>query len=347
MLVLRDSDISPILHNLTLPQCHHLLHTLWQALAAYTSQHSSPTAPKLLHQPVRETIVTDAQHTTLFMPASDTHSTTGIKIVTLPGGGGAARGAINIFSPEGELRGVINAQQITAFRTALATMIPFCHYRLPPKANVVVFGAGKQAEWHVRLALLLAADSIATVTVVNRRLGTLKRFEETVLAELGETFPGVAFHAITNEQADFYGRLRQAVGDSDAIFCCTPSTQPLFSESYLRRDDKARFISLIGSYKPHMQEVDSATLLSGNNILVDSKEACLEEAGELIMANVQREQLVEVGELPSPGETNEKRLLEGNTVFKCVGMGIMDIVIGRELLDIAGERGVGIRIESF
>ncbi|KKZ68803.1 hypothetical protein EMCG_05602 [[Emmonsia] crescens] len=288
------------------------------------------------------------------MPASDTKTTTGIKVVTLPGGGGTAKGAINIFSPEGELQGLLNAQQITAFRTALASMIPFLHHKLPERANIVIFGAGKQAEWHIRLSLLLVAANIATVTVVNRRLETLEKFDKTVLAELRSQFPQITFRYISNGESDFDLKLQNILAASDAIFCCTPSTQPLFPDSYLRHSDqgghKTRFISLIGSYKPHMEEIDSATLLSGSKILVDSKEACLEEAGELIKANVQKDQLVEVGEMSSPfdvAEDKDAQLLEGNTIFKCVGMGIMDVVIGRELLNIASGKGIGVRVESF
>ncbi|EQL30272.1 hypothetical protein BDFG_07215 [Blastomyces dermatitidis ATCC 26199] len=334
--------------------CRRLLHSLWNALAVYSRENSNPAATKLLHQPIRETIVTSLHHTTLFMPASDTRTTTGIKIVTLPGGGGTAKGAINIFSPEGELQGLLNAQQITAFRTALASMIALLHHRLPEQANIVVFGAGKQAEWHIRLSLLLVAAKITTVTIVNRRVETLVKFDTTLLAELRSQFPQITFSSISNEEPDFDPKLRNILEAADAIFCCTPSSQPLFPDSYLHHGDqserKTRFISLVGSYKPHMEEIDSATLLSGSNILVDSKEACLEEAGELIKANVQKDELVEVGELPFPFEGAEGReapLLEGNTIFKCVGMGIMDIAIGRELLNVARGKGIGIQIESF
>ncbi|OJD17082.1 hypothetical protein AJ78_02782 [Emergomyces pasteurianus Ep9510] len=354
MLVLRDCDISPILKGLTSEECRQLLHTLWSALAAYSQQNSNPATPQLLHQPIRETIVTNLQHTTLFMPASDTRTSTGIKVVTLPGGGGTAKGAINIFDPEGNLQGLLNAQQITAFRTALASMIPFLHHRLPERANIVVFGAGKQAEWHIRLALLLVAAKIATITVVNRSLETLEKFDKTLVEELRGHFPRIAFNSICSTDRGSDLTLQKILAESDAIFCCTPSTQPLFPNSYLRQGDprgcKSRFISMIGSYKPHMEEVDSATLLSGKIILVDSKEACLEEAGELIKANVQKDQLVEVGELPFPvnvTEGKDAQIWEGNTIFKCVGMGIMDIVIGRELLKVAGSKEIGVRVESF
>jgi len=154
---------------------------------------------------------------------------------------------------------------------------------------------------------------------------------------------------VREDNPNFDAELCHRMLESDVIFCCTPSAVPLFLNSYLMPTDggaaKRRFISLIGAYKPHMQEIEAATLLPENQILVDSKEACLQEAGELIKTWVRKEHLLGIGELrsrvPSDGDGRE------NTVFKCVGMGIMDIVIGREILKIVAERGAGIQIERF
>ena len=96
-----------------------------------------------------------------------------------------------------------------------------------------------------------------------------------------------------------------------------------------------------------MQEIDSRTLFSGANgtIYVDSVEACMEEAGELIMAKVDERQLVELGELDS--STTSILEGDGNVVFKCVGMGIMDLVIARSLLGMARQQGLGTVVEGF
>jgi ornithine cyclodeaminase/alanine dehydrogenase-like protein (mu-crystallin family) len=290
------------------------------------------------------------------MPASDTDTVTGLKVVTLPAGGGPPKGAINLFSPEGDLLGVLNAELITAFRTAVATMIPLVCHRLPDRANVLVFGAGKQAEWHIRLCLKLFGDKTDQVTVINRGKPGLEALRRNLDADLTPSFPKVSFayHWKDSQELGEEG-LQKVVSEADAVFCCTPSTQPLFSDSYLGgKGAKRRFLSLIGSYKPHMQEVDSETLLSGDNILVDSREACLAEAGELLMAGVTGGQLVEIGELPilepedwDKATETDRPNSSANTVFKCVGMGIMDLVIGREILRLGRDMGVGIEIESF
>lgn len=88
-----------------------------------------------------------------------------------------------------------------------------------------------------------------------------------------------------------------------------------------------------------MQEVDADTLLSGGKVFVDSKEDCLVEAGELIMAGVKEDQLVEVGDLE--GYERELQSRKGNHVFKCVGFAIMDLLAAQEILNLAKEKGVG------
>lgn len=140
------------------------------------------------------------------------------------------------------------------------------------------------------------------------------------------------------------------IGISDVIFGCTPATEPNFPFQFLAKSPKQRFISIIGSYKPHMQEIDSETVLSGGGkVYVDSKEACMKESGELIRAKIPSERLIEIGELYKANEkSNALDLSDGhNVIFKCVGMGIMDLAVGLKILDIARESRLGSEIEGF
>lgn len=174
--------------------------------------------------------------------------------------------------------------------------------------------------------------------------------------------------------------LKEQVRDADVIFCCTPATAPLFPADHLTSSEgrkKGRYISLIGSYQPHMCEIDPEILRQavahdhgrhhhkhakqGGVIVVDSLEACLKEAGEIIQAGLSAEQLVEVGELimvkravlrevEMGGAGDEglyKWLKGGNVVYKSVGLGLMDLCVGEDLVNIANEKGVGTRIKDF
>ncbi|EXJ67641.1 uncharacterized protein A1O5_08987 [Cladophialophora psammophila CBS 110553] len=332
MLVLKERDVHSLLSNISVSECHRLLSNLHDILRAYSSTKNAPQSEQMIHQPERESIVTRIGNTSLFMPSSITTST-GIKTVTISPKG--LKGCINVFAPDGELLGVLNAEEVTAFRTSLAVMIPYV--RWPNiKRNLVIFGAGRQAEWHLKLALLLS--DVKHVTVVNR---SSPRRMERLFADLQQKNADLVCRVLLKTAETFDSQLRECLMASDIIFCCTPSVTPHFSFSYL--DKKPRFISLIGSYKPSMQEIDSETLLSAERIYVDTKEGCLVEAGELIKANVKGDELIEIGEL----QDNESLKTGGNLIFKCVGMGIMDLVMAGNLLEMAREKGMGLTVDEF
>ncbi|KAL5000087.1 hypothetical protein BDV10DRAFT_163329 [Aspergillus recurvatus] len=377
MYLLPELAVAQLLRRLTRPQCISFLRTLDTALLTVSAQSSTPDE-HLVHQPLRTAITTKDNNLSLFMPVSNT-SSTGIKIVTASQSHGII-GVINIFSPKGELLGLLSAAEITAFRTALAVMSLFVRVsgsgiqreRIVilgsgiQRERIVILGSGRQAEWHARLALLLCPGEVRRVAFVNRGRKRLEELEEDVISDLKTTCPDVEFTTLSKEGNDDYEEhLRDELARSDVIFSCTPSTEPNFPYSYLAGlgtgasagSSKARFISLIGSYRPHMQEIDTETLLSGGGtVYVDSREACLEESGELIRAGMKGDQLVELGELyqgQGLGENEDEepqpvKVAEGrNVVMKCVGMGIMDLVTGKKLLELGRERGIGVEVDGF
>lgn len=352
MRLLTGPQISTILRNLTQQDARTLLEALSTALATYTAQKAGSTTAQTLHQPMRTVIQTSQGHTTLFMPISD-EQTTAVKVATVPKSGDI-QGAITLYSDVGELLGVLNAAEITAFRTALATMTVLTRWVEGSEEvrdrHLVVFGAGKQAEWHVRLVLLLVPN-VTKVVVINRSKGRLDRFKESVLDEIGATYGDVQFETLCAESSESYTEdVRKRLYEASIICCCTPSKEPLFPATNLSDSNspvKKRFLSLIGSYKPEMQEIDTETVQQASQIIVDSKEACLEEAGELIRAKKTKEDLVEAGELfDSKGRStiNSDNAL---TIFKCVGFALMDLTLAQALLNMAEEKGEGSVFESF
>ncbi|CAI7621693.1 unnamed protein product [Penicillium pancosmium] len=337
MHILSKPDVAKLFRTLTQSQCHEFIAELGKALVAISAE-SKPTVPaedKLIHQPLRTVFATKADNTCIFMPVSNTE-TTGIKCVTVAPGG--IQGVINLFSPDGRLQGLLAAAEITAFRTALASMTLFVRSHDIRKENVLVFGSGRQAEWHARLALLLYPEQIRRLVFVNRSRARLNEMERDVFGDLRVRNPGVNITTISKEDTPHYDEtLLRELQFSDVIFSCTPSLQPNFSFSALQSVPKQRFISLIGSYKPPMHEIDTETLLSG------------EESGELITAGVQGDQLTEMGDLlASIGPGEGVQIPTGaNVIYKCVGMGLMDLVIGKKVLDVGAELGLGTQVDGF
>jgi ornithine cyclodeaminase/alanine dehydrogenase-like protein (mu-crystallin family) len=270
--------------------------------------------------------------------------------------------------------------------------------------DVTIFGAGKQAYWHARLALLLRGDEIHHLNIINRSFETAG----SLVHDLYKIPWPVDIHhpqttIVTPMHTEYQRYLKSTIRASSVIFCTTPSTEPLFPPEYLTSTEgrkKGRYVAAIGSYKPHMIELHPDILRQavapshkhhhhkhakqGGAVVVDSVEACLKEAGEVIQAGLGGREVVELGELVmlkrdaeakrinrresessldsagvelggktkgAKGEDDDGGLGEwlqrGNVVYKSVGLGLMDVVVGGDLVRLADARGVGTRLEKF
>lgn len=309
------------------------------------------------------------------------------------------RGSLTIMDPSGNPIALINAEEVTAFRTALASSCLF--KKRHSVHDVTVFGAGKQAYWHIRIAMLLRGEDIHHVNVINRSFDRARKLmmrlynplpgDENYVNTIGHKYNSKTKTAVLTPSHPEYERLlKEYVRSANVIFCTTPSTEPLFPASYLTNPEgrkKGRYIAMIGSYKPHMIELHPDILkqavaphhehrhfhkhqTEGGAIVVDSVEACLKEAGEIIQARIKPHEVVELGELVMLRRDAEKRrevhketgekgvevpdnsglhnwLFKGNVIFKSVGIGLMDVVVGNELVRLAREKGIGTVIDNF
>ncbi|KAF2866930.1 hypothetical protein BDV95DRAFT_503854 [Massariosphaeria phaeospora] len=346
------------------------------------------------------------------------------------------KGSLTLLDKDGAPRALLNAEELTAFRTALASTMLF--KKRTNVHDVVVFGAGKQAYWHTRLALLLRGPDIHHLNIINRSFDSAAALVQRLYRPFAAPaqFPDLDVHSpddseasglarpkitiLTPQHGEYARLLKATVRASSAIFCTTPSLTPLFPGSYLTNTEgrrKGRYVCAVGSYKPHMLELDPAVLKQnvtpehgnhhhkharqGGAVVVDSVEACLREAGEVVQAGLTGDEVVELGELVMLKREAERRrrdgeegkeeaqgldgrgvelrveggkkttkkkekkgdmekegrdevhegltewLQRGNVIYKSVGLGLMDVVVGGELVRLADERGVGTRIENF
>lgn len=372
-----------------------------------------------------------------------------------------AFGSLTVADNAGRPNGFINADETTAFRTALASSLLLI--RRQQLRTLTVFGTGKQAYWHIRLALKLRGRSIRTVNIINRSLSDrTKLFMKSFLTEdnsvkTKEGWQNTKFAMMSPEYGEYDRVIKEQLRAADAIITTVPSTDPLFDHLILTSTEgrkKGRLLIAIGSYKPHMIELPIEIVhqavakrdhrhfhrhaAEGGVIVVDTLTGCLKEAGEIIQAELNPMQLVEVGELvmlemqdvpessdstpTSPidlekvenlsldgasastssmssifkrddssisssgrssslsralsgnlgrrGSKSDKHrrssstdsrkkkksekddamsrwLSEGNVIYKSVGLGLMDLVIGGELVRLAREKGVGQTVNDF
>lgn len=369
--ILTEPDIGQIFDTLDPTQLTGFIDALEHALAEYSCRDG------VSYQSERAAVTRPGGQVSLFMPAT-TEDMIGVKIVGVrpsdkipstregqkpePG----LKSVLTLCDAQGQAIGVLNAAGLTAFRTSLGSMLLF-RFRKDVE-NIVVFGAGKQALWHIRLAILLRGQDIRKITIVNRSTART----EDLITELHSQKVALPSHIVVGKfegGADRNTALKSLVLDADAIFCTTPSTEPLFPASFLTSQEahkKSRYISAIGSYRLDMQEIDpplfqtitdsSNTLpfptYKGGVIAVDSIEGCLKEAGELVKAGVPVEKMLEVGAVLQEKATSGASelstwLQEGLVVYKSVGVGVMDLAIGQHLLTVAASRNIGLRVEDF
>ena len=413
LTILPDSDVRSLLLSLTKEEVVELQHNLGEALHDYSTGTQETTGACSANQPERISIPSGNGQTALFMPARS-GTTTGVKIISIgsvptpvPSRHGSIntisttssnpsekpslassqtttpRGSLTILDSSGKPFGFINAEELTAFRTALASTIILA--KRSKVHSITVFGAGKQAYWHIRLALILRGADIHHINIINRSFATVQPLMQEIYqsddwTDLRNSNSKLRFSALSGDFVEYQRLLKEHVRDADAIFMCTPSTSPLFPAEFLTSIEgrkKGRYVSLIGSYKPHMVELHPDVLRQavqpdhrnhhhhhaekGGVIVVDSLDACLKEAGEVIQAGINPTQLVEIGELfmvkkaamkememGGPGEKGLRRWLEGgNVIYKSVGLGLMDLCVGEDLVILARDRGVGTTIDDF
>lgn len=96
-----------------------------------------------------------------------------------------------------------------------------------------------------------------------------------------------------------------------------------------------------------MFELDPKLLHRFDRIVVDSKQGCLVESGEIIAAVEERPlTLHELGEEWVHGRLED--YATGDVFYKSVGTAAMDLAVGWEIVKLARDRtGVGFEVEQF
>lgn len=211
----------------------------------------------------------------------------------------------------------------------------------------MTFGAGAQIATHITL-LRYYPESLNRCIIYNRSLNV--RVEK--LAEsLRRDFPSVTF-ICRQTPDDIHGvgddvdSLQSDLESADIICTATSSTKALFPSSFVR---SGTHLNLVGSYTLQMMEVETSLIHRAGLLMVDSRSACMLEAGELVAAGLRPEDMREIGELVGtdsevpPPDTSGDRV----TIFKSVGLGIQDVVIAKFVVDLAERKGIGCNLNSY
>ena len=208
---------------------------------------------------------------------------------------------------------VAEGSSITMLRTGAVVGVATDLLAPDDSSHLTVIGTGAQAPDQVRA--VLAVRRITTVTVTGRSADHASALGQ----QLSDEFPEVTFTPSTS--------IDDAVADADIICCATSSATPLFGADAL--PDRVH-VNAIGAFRPTMRELPRDLLATATTVLVDQREAALEESGEIVDAvtsgTLRTEDLVELG----PALAGPPRPT-GRTVFKSVGIGPQDWAIAAAL----------------
>lgn len=358
---LSEAMIRSILLNLTKDEITAIQTELEKSLSGVTLGNEGAYQPEASHanRP-------NGQRT-LFRPfTSPTSVGTKIIVEPAPGPSGERKpihGIVAVCDQNGLPTGILGAEELTGFRTALSAMVPYTWRRRT--AGVLVFGAGMQALWHIRLALALRGSEIESITVVNRSVGRAQGLLERVQAENKERWSSKCeFHCLDPNSPDYDSELGMSLSSADVIFCTVASTELLFEARLVtqaRTDENGPFLSAVGSWQSTMIELDPAILQHAANlgrdgkpgaVIADDRDSSLKNSGEVVQSGIGAEDVVEVAEAlevrkgtGSDRQQLRRALEEGFLVYKSIGVSVTDLSVANAILEVAKRKGLGVPLQ--
>lgn len=281
----------------------------------------------------------ERQASALYMPSADKQEElAGVKVVTIfpdnPSQGKPTTQGVILLSDatNGEHVAMMTASYLTRLRTGALSAIATDHLARKNSRVLAVIGTGAMAFEQV-LGVLEVRD-IETILLFNRTEEKAVRFKEQL-----EAF-GVQAGIEIAQSA------KQAVEAADVIACATRSTEPVFDGNDLK---PGTHINGVGSYLPHMREMDETTIARADKIVADDLAGVQDEAGELIHAansgNWSFDRLhAELTELAT-GQRVGREADEEITFFKCVGAAYFDLAVAKGVYRKAQGGKLGTDIE--
>jgi len=238
--------------------------------------------------------------------------------------------SVILTDPEtGRVQAIMEGSQITAMRTGAVSGVATKYLARAGASRLGIFGAGVQAR--KQLQAVCEVRQIQSALVYD----TIKNSVEGFIADSAKA--GMTVYAANSPE--------EVIQGTDIIVTATTSKTPVFSGRQIK---PGTHINAIGAYTPEMREVDNETI-STSKIVVDSIDAALAEAGDIIIplreGVIQRKNIwAELGEIVTgrkAGRTSDKE----TTFFKSLGLGIQDAAVAMVVFKKAQSLGVGTQFD--
>jgi alanine dehydrogenase len=235
------------------------------------------------------------------------------------------QGSVTLFDGHsGRPLAVMNAEPITAIRTAAATAVATRALARPDSRRAAIIGSGHQARAHVE-ALRQVCD-LSELRIASRTSGRAHLLADKV-------------------QAVACSSVEEAVRGADIVVTVTNSAQPVVHRGWLA---SGVHVNAVGACFPETRELDSATMAEAV-LFTDSLAALGTEAGDYLIPLAEgvlstNHQPVELGHVLA-GTAAGRQSPEDLTVFKSLGIAVEDLAAAEYVVRRARETGVGTEVD--
>ena len=241
--------------------------------------------------------------------------------------------AVAILDPaSGRLVGLVDGTSITEIRTAAVSAVATRYMARRDASTLAILGAGAQAAAH--LEAIGHVRPIREIRVWSRSPG-----RAAALAHRASSDDAVRATVRAVASAE------EALDGADVVVTATSSHEPVLRRVWVA---DGTHINAVGSCVPNARELDGDTV-SGARVIVDSRDAALQEAGDLLLAIsdglIGPEHIVgELGDV-LVGRVAGRAGIDEITVFESLGLGVEDVAAAAHVLAAAEVRGIGMIVE--
>ena len=317
-LLLTESDVKALL------PMDHLIATMESALADFSRRR--------VVQPVRTVLQVGPQNAfygvmPAYMPGLPA---LGTKMVTVFASNAERNlpshlATITLLDPEtGALLALIDGRYITEARTAAVSAVSVNYLAKPDAGVLALIGSGVQARSHLE-----AIDRVRQLQEVRVWSRSSER-REAFATEMSPHVTAPIRAAATAEDA---------VRDASIVVLVTASREPVVRSEWIA---EGAHICAVGACRPDQREMEAALVARGE-LWVDSREAAMTEAGDILLAI--RDGAIDAnhiaGELGEFVASASRRKDNRLTIFKSLGMAVEDVAAAHLAFVRAGQAGRG------
>ena len=244
---------------------------------------------------------------------------------------GTSQGIVPLFdSRTGALVAIVEAECITAVRTAATSGAATKVLADPESRTLAILGAGRIGRLHIDA--VRQVRPIQRVQIWNRTPAGA----ESACQWARQTFGLEAVPCATAQQA---------VEGGDIVCTVTQAKEPILQGAWLK---PGAHINAVGACAGNARELDSAAVCR-SRIYLDQREAALRGGGDLAIplasGELDQDRIIgEVGQVmlgQIPGRQSEEEI----TLFESVGIAVEDLSAAALIYQLACQQGLGVEVE--